>query len=45
MNIEVRRNAYGSQPDNFTAHIRVPQVSPDEFPVVFVRAPGVEKYG
>lgn len=43
MDILVRRNAYGSQLDSFSAKLRIPEVSQEELPLVFIRAPWVEE--
>jgi len=43
MDISVKRNAYGSQLDSFSLTIGIPQVSPDGIPLVFIRAPWVER--
>ena len=43
MDIAVRRNAYGRQLDSFTAKVRLPEVSDGEIPLVFIRAPYVER--
>lgn len=45
MDITVRRNAYGSQLDSFMANTRIPEVSSSPLPLVFIRAPYVEKAG
>ncbi|WP_422446377.1 pyridoxal 5'-phosphate synthase glutaminase subunit PdxT [Thermoanaerobacterium sp. DL9XJH110] len=45
MDIWVRRNAYGSQLDSFITHRAVPGVSENPIPLVFIRAPYVEKVG
>ncbi|HHW02325.1 MAG TPA: pyridoxal 5'-phosphate synthase glutaminase subunit PdxT [Thermoanaerobacterales bacterium] len=45
MDIWVRRNAYGSQLDSFIAEKRVEGVSEKPIPMVFIRAPYVEKVG
>ncbi len=45
MDISVRRNAYGSQLDSFKASMRIRQVSEEEIPLVFIRAPWAEKAG
>lgn len=39
LDISVRRNAFGSQLDSFRTIVRVPSVSPDPVPLVFIRAP------
>ncbi|WP_346914732.1 pyridoxal 5'-phosphate synthase glutaminase subunit PdxT [Clostridium sp.] len=43
MDIEVRRNAYGSQLDSFITDEIVEDVSEETIPLVFIRAPYVEK--
>ncbi|MDP2891661.1 MAG: pyridoxal 5'-phosphate synthase glutaminase subunit PdxT [Bacillota bacterium] len=43
MDIAVRRNAYGGQLDSFTADCNIPEVSSHKIPLVFIRAPWVEK--
>lgn len=43
MDIKVRRNAYGSQLDSFYTEQLIPEVSPSPVPLVFIRAPYVEK--
>lgn len=43
MDITVRRNAYGSQLDSFMTDINLPTVSKSPIPLVFIRAPYVEK--
>lgn len=45
MDIQVRRNAYGTQLDSFTAFARIGAVSPEEIPLVFIRAPFIEEVG
>lgn len=45
MDITVRRNAYGSQLDSFRTDLTLPKVSPAPIPLVFIRAPYVEKTG
>jgi len=42
MDITVRRNAFGSQLDSFRTCISIPEISDDEIPLVFIRAPWVE---
>jgi 5'-phosphate synthase pdxT subunit len=41
MDIEVMRNGYGRQLDSFTTTVRLPEISPNEIPLVFIRAPYV----
>ena len=43
MDIKVLRNAYGSQLDSFKTLLHVPDISNIEIPLVFIRAPYVEK--
>lgn len=43
MDIAVRRNAYGRQLDSFTTTVNVPEVSDSDIPLVFIRAPYVER--
>jgi len=45
LDVAVRRNAYGSQLDSFQAQAVVERVSPEPFPLVFIRAPYIEKVG
>lgn len=45
MDISVRRNAYGSQSESFTCSLDIPQLSIKDFPLVFIRAPWIEKVG
>lgn len=43
MDISVRRNAYGGQLDSFSENVVLPAVSPEPFPLVFIRAPWIEE--
>lgn len=43
MDIQVRRNAYGSQLYSFQTKIMLPDISNGPIPLVFIRAPYVEK--
>lgn len=45
LDVAVRRNAYGSQLDSFQAQAVVEKVSPEPFPLVFIRAPYIEQVG
>ncbi|WP_058485592.1 pyridoxal 5'-phosphate synthase glutaminase subunit PdxT [Defluviitalea phaphyphila] len=45
MDIIVKRNAYGSQLNSFSTNIVIPEVSNKAIPVVFIRAPYIEKIG
>lgn len=43
MDITVRRNAYGRQYDSFSVNADVPKVSKKPVPLVFIRAPWIER--
>jgi 5'-phosphate synthase pdxT subunit len=43
MDIQVTRNGYGSQHDSFKTELSIPAVSERPVPLVFIRAPYVEK--
>lgn len=45
MDIEVRRNHFGRQPDSFEAQISVPVLGDQPFPGVFIRAPIITHVG
>lgn len=45
MDINVKRNAYGSQGDSFLAQGKIDEVSNEEIPLVFIRAPYITKTG
>lgn len=45
MDISVRRNAYGSQLESFSSTISIPQISKEDIPLIFIRAPWVERVG
>ena len=45
MDITVRRNAYGRQIDSFDTLVNIPEVSPEEIPLVFIRAPYITAVG
>ncbi len=45
MDIAVRRNAYGSQLDSFATRAAIPEVAKEEIPLVFIRAPWIERVG
>ena len=45
MDITVRRNAYGKQIDSFSQEVLIPQVSANPIPLVFIRAPWIERAG
>jgi 5'-phosphate synthase pdxT subunit len=45
MDITVKRNAYGSQLDSFSCDEVIPEFSDKPLPLVFIRAPYIEKVG
>lgn len=45
LDVAVRRNAYGTQLDSFTSRAVVDKVSPEPMPLIFIRAPFIEKAG
>lgn len=45
MDIKVRRNAYGTQLDSFSTRAVISEVDTEPVPLVFIRAPFVEKTG
>jgi 5'-phosphate synthase pdxT subunit len=45
MDIEVRRNTFGSQVDSFETELSVPVLGNTPFPGVFIRAPIIENVG
>lgn len=45
MDITVKRNAYGSQLDSFSCEKIIPEFSEKPLPLVFIRAPYIEKVG
>lgn len=45
MDIAVMRNAYGTQIDSFDVNVKIPEVSQEEIPLVFIRAPYITKVG
>lgn len=45
LDVAVRRNAYGSQLNSFVTRAVVEKVSPEPMPLVFIRAPYIEKAG
>ena len=42
IDIDVRRNGYGRQINSFEADLAVPELGPEPFTAVFIRAPVVE---
>lgn len=45
IDIEVERNAFGSQLESFTTVAHIPAVSDDELPLTFIRAPKIRRAG
>lgn len=45
MDIRVERNAFGRQIDSFSTEAVISEISPDPLPLVFIRAPLIEKVG
>lgn len=45
IDVEVKRNAFGSQIDSFQTLINVPVLGPKPFPAVFIRAPAMKIIG
>jgi 5'-phosphate synthase pdxT subunit len=45
IDLTVRRNAYGRQVDSFETDLDVPDLGPEPFHAVFIRAPGVDRVG
>lgn len=43
MDIEVRRNSYGGQLNSFSSRTIIEEVSEDPIPLVFIRAPWIER--
>ncbi|MEN8904540.1 MAG: pyridoxal 5'-phosphate synthase glutaminase subunit PdxT, partial [Clostridiales bacterium] len=43
LNASVKRNAYGSQLDSFYSKAAIKQISKNEIPLVFIRAPWINK--
>jgi 5'-phosphate synthase pdxT subunit len=45
IDIDIKRNAFGSQMDSFTCEALVPRVAPDPIPLTFIRAPKIIRAG
>jgi 5'-phosphate synthase pdxT subunit len=45
IDVTVRRNAYGRQVDSFETDLAIPDVGPEPFHAVFIRAPWIERAG
>jgi len=45
IDIEIKRNAFGSQLDSFISEASVPRVAPEPIPLTFIRAPKITRVG
>jgi 5'-phosphate synthase pdxT subunit len=45
LDVDVRRNAFGTQVDSFEIELDMPTVTADPVPATFIRAPVVERWG
>lgn len=45
MDITVKRNAYGTQIDSFDTQVKLPEISDEPVPLVFIRAPYITRAG
>lgn len=45
LDVDVRRNAFGTQIDSFEVDLSIPEVSQEPIPATFIRAPIVERVG
>lgn len=45
IDIEIQRNAFGSQLDSFVSEALIPRVAPDPMPLTFIRAPKITRVG
>ncbi|MDD5724257.1 MAG: pyridoxal 5'-phosphate synthase glutaminase subunit PdxT [Syntrophales bacterium] len=45
IDIEIQRNAFGSQLDSFVSEALLPRVAPDPIPLTFIRAPKITRVG
>jgi 5'-phosphate synthase pdxT subunit len=45
IDIEIRRNGFGSQLDSFACEASIPRISPDPVPLTFIRAPKILRAG
>ena len=45
IDIEIQRNAFGSQLDSFVSEALIPHVAPDPMPLTFIRAPKITRIG
>ena len=43
MDIRIRRNAFGSQPDSFEVDLEIPAIGEKPFRAIFIRAPVIEE--
>lgn len=45
IDIEIQRNAFGSQLDSFMSEASIPRVAPEPIPLTFIRAPKITRVG
>ncbi len=45
IDIEIKRNSFGSQLDSFKSEARIPEVADDPIPLTFIRAPKIVRVG
>ena len=45
IDIEIQRNAFGSQLDSFVSEALIPRVAPNPIPLTFIRAPKITRVG
>ncbi len=45
IDIEIQRNAFGSQLDSFISEASIPRVAPEPIPLTFIRAPKITRAG
>ena len=45
IDIEIQRNAFGSQLDSFISEASIPRVAPEPIPLTFIRAPKITRVG
>ena len=45
IDIEIQRNAFGSQLDSFVSEALIPRVAPNPMPLTFIRAPKITRVG
>jgi 5'-phosphate synthase pdxT subunit len=45
INVEIQRNAFGSQLGSFISETLIPRVAPEPIPLIFIRAPKITRVG